>query len=129
MIGKLTLALIFLAGNFGTAAASPDWLRLPTGNDVVHYYPEQARLKSIGGRAVISCKVSADLHVEACTVISEDPPGFGFGDAAIKLSKLFIMKPNGRDGTPAVIGASVTLPIRFEVPEPEPGQPAATPTP
>jgi protein TonB len=47
-------------------------------------------------------------------VLSEDPADQGFGDAAIKLSKLFKMRPQTKDGAPTN-GGTVRIPIRFQI--------------
>ena len=40
----------------------------------------------------------------------------GFGDAAMKLSKLFKMRPQTKDGQP-VDGGTVRIPIAFRLPK------------
>ncbi|HEX7757954.1 MAG TPA: energy transducer TonB, partial [Caulobacteraceae bacterium] len=94
----------------------PDWLRMPSGDDVNRYYPDRAQRMEISGRATLNCTVSAKGTVEGCSVVSEDPADQGFGEAALKLSKLFKMKPMSKDGAPTE-GGTVRIPIRFEIPK------------
>jgi len=49
-------------------------------------------------------------------VVSEDPGDQDFGSAALRMSKLFKMKPMTRDGAP-VAGGQVRIPIRFQLPK------------
>jgi protein TonB len=79
------------------------------------YYPDRASRLSQSGRASISCTVTITGALSGCSVVSEDPPDFGFGDAALKLAHLFKMQPKEADGQ-AVGGASVVVPIRFVAP-------------
>ena len=95
---------------------NPDWLRKPGGEDVARYYPDRAQRLERSGRATITCQVRANGTVTNCRIVSEDPPDMGFGDAAVRLSRLFKMRPQTRDGSP-VEGASVTIPIAFRLPE------------
>jgi protein TonB len=60
--------------------------------------------------------VTAKGTVAGCSVVSESPADYGFGDAAIKLSRGFRMKPKRADGSP-VEGGIVTIPIVFRLPE------------
>ena len=59
--------------------------------------------------------LTAKGTLEGCSVTSENPGDYGFGDAAIKLSRLFRMKPKTLDGSP-VDGGQITIPIVFTVP-------------
>lgn len=91
----------------------------------MRYYPARAERMSVEGAATITCDVTALGLLSGCVVVSETPPDFGFGDAALKMSSLFKMRPATRDGV-AVAGGKVTVPIRFKLPEgarpPEPTQ-------
>src|ERR1700678_1092339 len=74
-------------------AAPPDWLAKPPAAAVASYYPELANDLDLGGHAQISCRVSAHGRVERCRVVSETPPGLGFGRAALRLAPLFRFRP------------------------------------
>lgn len=93
-----------------------DWLRKPTSEDMARYYPERATRMNIEGRATLSCTVNARGTLDACSVSAEEPSEAGFGDAAIKLSKLFKMRPMTKDGAP-VDGGKINIPIRFQLPK------------
>src|SRR5262249_42405562 len=93
---------------------NPDWLRRPNGDDMATYYPPRASDLGKEGRVMIKCTVSERGTVENCSVVSEDPEGLGFGGAALRLSKLFKMKPKTSDGQ-SVGGAEVSIPIAFKL--------------
>jgi len=95
---------------------NPDWLRKPTGEDVARYYPERASRMNVEGRAVITCSVTAKGTLEGCSVVSEDPGDQDFGSSALRMSKLFKMRPASKDGTP-VSGGTVRIPITFRLPK------------
>jgi protein TonB len=94
----------------------PDWARKPNADDMARYYPDRAQRMEVGGRATIRCTVNAKGSLENCSVVSESPADYGFGDAALKLSRLFRMKPKTLDGAP-VDGGEITVPITFQVPQ------------
>lgn len=93
---------------------NPDWSQRPSADDVARYYPERAQRLEVSGRAELSCQVLADGKLAGCSVVSEDPPDQQFGEAALKLSRLFKMRPMTRDGAPTN-GGTVHIPIRFQI--------------
>src|SRR6185437_5889309 len=95
---------------------SPDWSRKPTGEEIARYYPERALRMNVEGRATIHCTVNARGTLDSCSVASEEPSDQDFGTAALKLSKLFKMKPQTKDSAP-VDGGQINIPIRFQIPK------------
>lgn len=94
---------------------NPDWERLPGGQEFARYYPEAAQRANLAGRAAIRSEVTAEGGLDKCVVTEESPGGVGFGEAALKLSSLFKMRPQTKDGLP-VRGGVVNIPIRFSIP-------------
>ena len=97
-----------------SVVTNPDWIRRPSADQFAQYYPERAQRLEMAGRATIVCTVTAAGTLQGCSVTSEDPADYGFGDAAIKMSRFFKMKPATRDGVP-VEGLKVTIPLRFNL--------------
>lgn len=98
---------------------NPDWAQRPTAQDLANLYPKAAAAAHVEGRATIHCSVLETGELTACRVTGEDPPGQGFGDAALAMAPKFKMKPQTRDGV-AVSGGQINIPIRFGLPKPAP---------
>jgi protein TonB len=60
--------------------------------------------------------VNAKGTLDGCSIVSEEPADQDFGSAAIRLSKLFKMRPQTKDGAP-VDGGKINIPIRFVLPK------------
>jgi protein TonB len=93
---------------------NPVWLEQPDARDFARYYPERAQEREVEGRATIECIVNANGSL-ACTVTSEDPPGYGFGDATLRVSRHFRIAPATRDGQ-ATSGGRIRRTIRWVLP-------------
>lgn len=102
---------VSLVGRFITNA---DWIRTPSADDMSKFYPGRARRMLQSGAVMLICHVVEQGYVDRCRVAAENPSDFGFGEAALKLSSLFQMRPMAVDGAP-VAGAQVGIPIRFQI--------------
>lgn len=89
------------------------WLQRPSSQDFNRYYPTRAMEREQEGRVVLDCIVSADGRI-ACTVVSEDPSGWGFGEAAIRISRNFRAAAQTSDGR-ATTGGRTRVPITFRL--------------
>ena len=92
----------------------PVWLQRFTGADVARHYPAGALARSVSGSATLDCLVGVDGALQ-CGVTSEEPAGWGFGDAALLLSRRFRMAPETRDGVPTAGGRyRLRIPLRVD---------------
>ncbi len=89
----------------------PHWVRRPSADDVTSVYPIGAQRLGLSGKAEMACQVDADGKLGDCKVVSEEPAGFGFGDATLRLARYFQVRPKSVPGGPE--GAQVTIPVRF----------------
>jgi TonB family protein len=104
----------------------PDWRRKPTTQELWVLWPPDAARKNQKGGAIINCLVDTEGAPRDCVVEQEDPPGLGFGDAALGLAPQFIFKPATRKGQPVI--SSVRIPIKWEEAEGMPlGRPLVDP--
>jgi TonB family protein len=94
-----------------------DWLRRPTNDELLNYWPSGARDDS-DGSAVLHCAVTNRGLMDGCSVSGEKPAGHGYGSAVLAMANLFVMRPMTVDGEP-VGGGTINIPIRFVGPPPK----------
>ena len=129
----ISLAGALLAAGLAAPSATAqsvtvaDWAEKPSVDQVANAYPKMPLLLSLEGSATLSCQVTAGGILENCAVVDESPKELGFGNAALSLTPFFRLRPEIRDGRPAV--SDVRIPIRFLMPEPlplvQPGPPTS----
>lgn len=89
------------------------WQERPTGGDFARNYPPQALRDNVGGSALLDCLIAGDGRL-ACTVLSEEPAGRGFGTASLAVARSFRAAPQLADGTPTA-GRRTRVPIRWRL--------------
>src|SRR5687768_12046835 len=88
--------LVCLAGAAPAVAQGvrPDWIAVPTQEDMCRAYPETAREQGAEGGAALICDVSSDDKPENCSVQKEAPQGMRFGEAAMSVAGLYTLRPS-----------------------------------
>jgi hypothetical protein len=76
-------------------------------------YPAAARVAAVSGDVTVICDATADGEMSGCRLMSENPTGYGFGDAALSLASQIRIAPQGKDGSP-VAGRSVEWDVPFK---------------
>ncbi len=91
----------------------PHWARAPTFAQVAAAIPSNARRRAVDGRATIGCSFNHDGTLRDCRVLSENPPGLGFGLAAQGLTRQFQLQTIGLPTGFRVRDAGVVIPFSF----------------
>lgn len=120
---QIGLSVVLAAAAAAASAAqaqvivNPDWAKIPSGERVSRYYPDDAIDRSVSGRVTLLCLVAANGWLRDCEVESESPIGMGFGAAGLAMAGEFRMKPQTVDGKP-VDGTAVRIPLVLVAPSP-----------
>ncbi|MBW8304574.1 MAG: energy transducer TonB, partial [Brevundimonas sp.] len=65
------------------------------------YHPPEALRRGMSGTAVVSCRIREDTVLDDCRVLSETPPGQGFGAAGVRAAVAeYRFRPAMVDGRP-----------------------------
>jgi hypothetical protein len=75
------------------------FLHKPTGSDLEKYTPARAADQKISGATVVECQAIQNKF-KNCRTVREDPRGFGFGAAAIRLATVFQLRPLDQENQP-----------------------------
>jgi TonB family protein len=92
---------------------SANVVRRPTPRETADLYPPEARKHARQGEAVVTCEIGMSTRLENCVVTSEDPPGFGFGEALMKATAFYRIEPPAVNGKP-VPHVKIKIPMRFQ---------------
>jgi TonB family protein len=121
LIGYAAIALCFTAAAAARAAqvqpdASPpptavsglevpamieaaDWIHKPGPFQIFAFLPRKFSKSGITGKVVLKCKVLPTASVSDCSVVSDTNPDGVLGDAVLKASALFKIRPRMVNGT------------------------------
>jgi protein TonB len=77
----------------------------------LRYYPERAQRAGVTGAAELLCKLNPSGSIAGCGVLSETSGGYGFGEAASKLTCL--IKPVSDETR---VGDLIVVPMKFNLP-------------
>lgn len=112
---RIMLALAFATlSTPGSAQVLPvPWAaQQPTARDFRETYPRGALADGVEGYVRLACTITDEYKLD-CIVQSETPPEYGFGDAALRLSQLYVASP---EDPRIVVGRRVTVPVRYALP-------------
>jgi TonB family protein len=70
------------------------------GSDNDGSYPDGALKQCLSGQVTVRCVVTPGGELSGCTILSETPPGEGFGDATLDAAAQWRIRPVAADGTP-----------------------------
>ena len=102
------------AGDGPGSGSGPIILRGASNGEILDFVPPEARRQRRSGRSAVNCVIRADTRLEACRVVDEQPGGFGFGEAAVRIAETHFRfrPPTTASGRP-VDGFRVTVTVNF----------------
>ena len=81
--------------------------------DLERYYPRRALRMNMQGSATLDCRVAVDGWLN-CTVLSETPSDWGFGEAALRIAREYRMVPAMRNGEAIEARYVMRVPFNLE---------------
>ncbi|HEX3699805.1 MAG TPA: hypothetical protein VHV27_03940 [Phenylobacterium sp.] len=87
------------------------------GGQDVSIWPAGARERGVSGHVTLTCQIDDRGLAETCAVAYEDPPGQGFGAAALALRPTIKLAP--RQGPRGPVAASMNIAVNFTSSEAE----------
>ena len=98
MAGYGALACALAAWASSASADPPRMIDKPTwvdaGSPAADLFPAQAKAAGLAtGRVMLECTATGEGHLVDCQVAGEDPPGMGFGPAALRLAPTMAIAP------------------------------------
>ncbi len=95
---------------------SADWIHKPSSDIMNEFLPKSVTTKPghRAGEVVLKCKLHPDATVSNCAVIDQTNPKVPFGEAAVRASSMFRIRPRAANGT-ATDENWVLIPVSFDV--------------
>ena len=87
------------------------WVHRPTQRDFQNAYPRRALFDGASGHVTLECTATGGGGLD-CSIGDENPRGYGFGRAALDLSRKFRLEPTTPDGR-SVEGGRIEVPVEF----------------
>lgn len=117
-VAALLAALLATTAASAQKAAKPVWvpnfIKVNKPADYLAAFPPRALAEKLSGSAKLECVAAADGRLVDCKVGSEDPAGYGFGEAALKLVANERISKRDHEGK-SVAGRPVTTDLNFLV--------------
>ena len=96
------------------SGSGPIILRGASNGEILALVPPEARRRRQAGRSAVNCVIRSDTRLEGCRVVDEQPGGFGFGEAAVRIAEThFRFRPPTTASGRAVDGFRVTVTVNF----------------
>ncbi|QGZ94752.1 TonB family protein [Terricaulis silvestris] len=99
------------APTWGLEISDVSWVREPSSRDFARYFPRRALDQGQSGRVTLDCVIAGNGRLD-CSVAQESPSGYGFGDAALSISRNARVRPTLPDGSSGA-GRHLRLPLSF----------------
>jgi TonB family protein len=95
---------------------SADWIYKPSSDIMNTFLPRNVKTEPghRAGEVVLKCKLHPDATVSNCTVIDQTNPAVPFGEAAVRASSMFRIRPRAANGT-ATDENWVLIPVSYDV--------------
>lgn len=99
------------APTWGLEISDVQWVREPSSRDFARYFPRRALDEGQSGNVTLDCVIGGNGRLN-CSVASESPSGYGFGEAALNIARQTRVRTQLRDGNSAS-GRHLRLPLSF----------------
>jgi hypothetical protein len=128
---RALLCLLAVAANFSLLSSQSEAQSVQAGEETLSdavlaenaaslrrlvsgYFPPRALAQGVSGRVLLACEFRSERRV-ACSIESETPSGYGFGNAALAISEDYRVAP-GSPGKPEADGHQLHLNLAFVPP-------------
>ncbi|WP_267414716.1 TonB family protein, partial [Sphingomonas sp. GC_Shp_4] len=99
-------------GGRGPTYGAAAWIVKPNDQEMAPFWPLSAKANRKSGLVMLECKVPRPGPPKRCRIASEVPRHYGFGAAALAMSRLFRIRPVTRDT--ATLDLPVIVPVVFD---------------